>query len=643
MCLEYQKSKSEIVIINECLKKFNTHELFNDLCEITNNDNENNQYTKDVIIKNIKNDIINRTMDSIISNIIEGEKRSLTIKNDNIIYQITSSENLKKNKNNNMSLIELGECENILKKKYGLNESQTLIILKIDYFRPDSLIPIIGYEIFHPENKSQLDLNYCKNENINISIPVTIDEDKLFKYDPNSEYYTDQCNPYTTDNGTDILINDRQNEYNDNNMSLCENNCKLNEYDSETKIVICECLIKLSQIEISKLNNQTGILSYNFNSLDTSSNMVTMKCYYILFTKEGLIKNIGSYIIVFIFVVFMITIILFHKCGYPLLVDKIKERINLKKTNNKNQDKTNEQINIYAIKKAKAKNKKKKSKNKINKSFKLKNSNKNKNHYNSSSSKMKIKFINEFLISNNNQKQNDKKLKDKQNFNKIINYNDYELNTMTYKNALEYDKRTYLQYYISLIKTKHPLIFSFYPIEDYNSFIIKLDLFFLSFCIYYFFNSLFCNESTIHKIYEDEGVYNFIYSIPFILYSFIISHFLYLLIKYFILSERNIYKIIHSNINDKIDKINKDLIIKNNIFFIVCIIFLVFLWYYLSSFGAVYQNTQKYLIKNTLISFGFSLVYPFIINLIPGIFRVYSLKNNNKECIYKISNIIQIV
>ena len=116
MCLEYQKSKSEIVIINECLKKFNTHELFNDLCEITNNDNENNQYTKDVIIKNIKNDIINRTMDSIISNIIEREKRSLTIKNDNIIYQITSSENLKKNKNNNMSLIKLGECENILKK-----------------------------------------------------------------------------------------------------------------------------------------------------------------------------------------------------------------------------------------------------------------------------------------------------------------------------------------------------------------------------------------------------------------------------------------------------------------------------------------------------------------------------------------------
>ena len=55
-------------------------------------------------------------------------------------------------------------------------------------------------------------------------------------------------------------------------------------------------------------------------------------------------------------------------------------------------------------------------------------------------------------------------------------------------------------------------------------------------------------------------------------------------------------------------KVRKCLIIKYICFYIFGTFFLLFLWYYLSSFGAVYKNTQIYLIKNTLISVGFSLI-----------------------------------
>ena len=65
---------------------------------------------------------------------------------------------------------------------------------------------------------------------------------------------------------------------------------------------------------------------------------------------------------------------------------------------------------------------------------------------------------------------------------KIIKFNDYELNTFSYNNALKYDKRTYFQYYISLIRTKHPLIFAFFPINDYNSRLIKISIFLFFFC-----------------------------------------------------------------------------------------------------------------------------------------------------------------
>ena len=66
-------------------------------------------------------------------------------------------------------------------------------------------------------------------------------------------------------------------------------------------------------------------------------------------------------------------------------------------------------------------------------------------------------------------------------------------------------------------------------------------------------------------------------------------------------------------------------------------------WYYLSCFCAIYQNTQIALFKNTLINFALSLVYPFGLSLLPGAFRNISLRNNNKEFIYKISKIIQLI
>jgi hypothetical protein len=103
------------------------------------------------------------------------------------------------------------------------------------------------------------------------------------------------------------------------------------------------------------------------------------------------------------------------------------------------------------------------------------------------------------------------KIKNKENLN---NYNDFELNSLNYKNALEIDKRTYLQYYISLLKTKHPIIFSFCPIRDDNVFIIKICLFCLSFSIYYFFVTLFFSYNVIHEVYEQKGSYNISYFMP---------------------------------------------------------------------------------------------------------------------------------
>ena len=62
-------------------------------------------------------------------------------------------------------------------------------------------------------------------------------------------------------------------------------------------------------------------------------------------------------------------------------------------------------------------------------------------------------------------------------------------------------------------------------------------------------------------------------------------------------------------------------------------------------FCAVYVNTQIHLIKDTLISFSLSLVYPFLIYLIPGLCRIPALSNrkNKRKYLYGISKIIQMI
>ena len=219
---------------------------------------------------------------------------------------------------------------------------------------------------------------------------------------------------------------------------------------------------------------------------------------------------------------------------------------------------------------------------------------------------------------------------------------------MNYDEALKNDKRTYTQYYISLLKTNHILIFAFVSSNDYSSKSIKICLFFFSFALYYTINVLFFTDTKIHGMYVEEGHYNFIYQIPQIIYSTIISSIINAIIRFFSLSQKVILKIKNEsiedkNLNDKKEKLIKFLRLKFLYFFKLSFVFLIFFWYYLSCFCAVYTNTQIHLFKDTLVSFGFSLVYPIGIYLIPGILRIYSLKNKNKKYIYSFSRLIQII
>ena len=192
------------------------------------------------------------------------------------------------------------------------------------------------------------------------------------------------------------------------------------------------------------------------------------------------------------------------------------------------------------------------------------------------------------------------------------------------------------------------IIFSFCPRKDYNSIIIRSCIFSLSFSIYYAINFAFFTDEIMHKIYEDGGKYDILYFMPKILISFFISYYITIIIKIIFLSERNIREIRKQTSLElayvRSGKEKKKFVYKYIIFFIVGLVFLIFFWMLLSSFGAVYPNTQMFIFKNALISFAIALIYPCFINIFPSVFRMYSLNSNpkDKEYIYKISKFLQI-
>ena len=274
-----------------------------------------------------------------------------------------------------------------------------------------------------------------------------------------------------------------------------------------------------------------------------------------------------------------------------------------------------------------------------------------KNASNNSTSKL-VKLRNSNIEVFNSSRTTDKKVKlnNMDNDNIIFkNLTTRELNELEYKTAIEIDKRTYLQYYCSLIKRNELILFTFMSNDDYNLLTLKLCLFLISFSLFMVVDAFFFSKDKMHEIYVRNGVYDLLMQIPQILYSAIISIIINTILKLLSLTENSILSIKkEKNLRNcyKMAKgAKRHIIMKTIIFIFISLIFIVLFWYYLSCFCAVYVNTQTILIKDSILSFCISMIYPFGLSLLPGIFRIAALrtKNHDKEGLYKFSYFISLL
>ena len=284
--IECPEEAPYLIIENkQCSKNCSSYYFFKYYCKINNK----NPKFKDEMFNTIEKDIKNGSLNSLLLNI---DKYELFVNEDNATFEITSSEAEKKNYNNNITSILLGECENVLRDHYQIENNMSLIILKSGISLENLLMPLIKYKVFNPKTKQSLNLTYCEKMFINISIPVLINEEDLFKHDPSSDYYNNKCFSYTTENKTDIILDDRRNEYINNNMFLCEEDCKYDSYNSITKKVTCECKVREKERLFENIQIDKNKLINNFKNINTFLNLDIMKCYYVLFCKNGILYNI---------------------------------------------------------------------------------------------------------------------------------------------------------------------------------------------------------------------------------------------------------------------------------------------------------------------------------------------------------------
>ena len=716
----------EIIITQTCVSSCTIMERKDKLC-VTNY--EGNK-TVSQLINVVQSDIIDDITKTFnYSEVTDNE--TILIEENGTIYEIISTKN--KNKNSNTSSIELGKCEYTLKDYYKIDKEDSLYVLKIDTYIEGKTGPTILYKVYYPllnENKLEsLDLTLCEGTDIIVEYPLDLEDSEL--YDKESPYYHDLCYPDLSSDKVDKIIDDRIQEYTDNNRSLCEEGCEYVGYNKSNKHVECNCEIKINLPLISTIIIDKNKL-YQFWDIENMANIDILKCVNLVFSKIGLSKNIGFYFFIPTIIMYFVCIFIFYKKEYKMIMNYINDLIfakkNLKYLKNKKSRKIKKKLvkgkdkkgqnffcsflkakNVYFFNPLQNKRNKRKNKNNkiIQKSSNLtlgqtiieekneeddsfekgENNNKIKDNEEDSKNNDNINniIINEIKPKNeppkkigdskgnyNPKGKNKSTLKNDLNknfisfgiktnsFNKsknkvltkeekkrileIMKLNERELNELGYKSALYQDRRSFVQFYIGLIKIDH-IIFKVMNLNDYNSRIIKIYLFFLNFSVEYSVNSLFFTDKTMHKIYLDEGDFNFIYQLPQMVSSGIISLILMKILYFFALSEIDILSIKREkNIKSlmiKSQNVSKVLFCKFIVFFIFSFIFSMTFWYYVSCFCAVYRNTQFHLIKNTLICFGTSLLSPFGKKLVPGIFRIPGLKNK-KPSLYIFSKILQL-
>ena len=161
-------------------------------------------------------------------------------------------------------------------------------------------------------------------------------------------------------------------------------------------------------------------------------------------------------------------------------------------------------------------------------------------------------------------------------------------------------------------------------------------------------NGLFFTENYLEDIFNDKNNNFSNYISRFkdrLLYIALIGIIINYFLKYFILEEKGIKKILKREQNSivllkfEMSQIIKNMKIRYNIFIITCFVISIFIWYYSFCFNNIYPSMSKeWILTNIIVFFVMQVLY-LIILLIETIIRFIAIKCKS-ERLFKMSQFI---
>ena len=209
--------------------------------------------------------------------------------------------------------VNFSECESILRKHYKMPDSSIMTFFQVELKNNDSksLINQVEYQAYY--NNTFLNLSLCNNTNIKVyysikdnsfidfSSVASFQDSGIDIFNINDSFFNDICHPYS--NGEDdLILKDRIKDIY-LNYSLCEQGCTYNEVDLDYMTIACDCQVKD--------NISTVVSPLNLDQIiETPSNFEVIKCFNLVFSWDGKLKNYGFWI--FLILVFAYVILLLY-------------------------------------------------------------------------------------------------------------------------------------------------------------------------------------------------------------------------------------------------------------------------------------------------------------------------------------------
>ena len=314
-------------ITRQCVEKCTFNETINNNCILGYRANKEDENEKNLEIK-----IYDTFLEDIETYFISENYNTTNLENGNdesfelgkIKITLTTSENQYNNQNNSISTINLGKCEDLLKEYYKISHNEKIYMKKIDIHQERLEIYKIEFDIYQKLNGKLNKLNkiVCKNETINLNIPFETDKN-LDEFNISSEYYKDLCYIAKSDNGTDISLYVRKKYF----KIVCQDNCFFINYNDTTKQANCICNIQITPKSIIDMDINITKLFENIPDIKNIANIGLLKCYQNLFSKNGILYNIGFCVSMIILIIHIHCMIIFYKKQFKKIRKQIKDII----------------------------------------------------------------------------------------------------------------------------------------------------------------------------------------------------------------------------------------------------------------------------------------------------------------------------